>query len=78
VSNTATATENNPVYDVHVCHYAQMRASGGNMRTDKNEDTVCIPLPAMGHFFIFLLCHFQVHVENVFRPVNKGGLALFF
>jgi hypothetical protein len=46
-----------------------------NMRTDKNEDTVCILLPAIGHFIIFLLRHFHIHVENGFRPITKGGLG---
>jgi hypothetical protein len=46
------------------------------MRTDENEDAVCILLPAIGHFVIFLLGHFHVHVENGFSAITKGGLAL--
>jgi hypothetical protein len=46
------------------------------MRTDENEDTVGVLLPAIGHFVIFLLGHFHVHVENGFSAITKGGLAL--
>jgi hypothetical protein len=50
--------------------------AGNNMRTHEDKDAVCILLPPFGHFFVFSLCHLDVHMKEGARAIGKAGLCL--